>query len=59
MARRTEKKKRTIKIALVCEKCNNRNYVKSKSKTAQYTLELKKFCKFCRRHTKHKEVKLK
>ena len=46
------------KITLVCSECKKRNYdtVKNK-KNDPDRLELKKFCKFCRKHTLHKESK--
>ncbi|MCD6284203.1 50S ribosomal protein L33, partial [bacterium] len=40
--------------------CNRINYYVHKSQKAgesQKKLELKKFCKWCRKHTLHKEVK--
>jgi len=45
-------------IILQCGDCKNRNYVtdKNKKKTTQ-RLEFKKFCRFCRKHTLHKETK--
>lgn len=46
------------KVVLECTECKNRNYVtfKNKKNTTQ-RLELKKYCKFCKRHTNHKETK--
>ncbi|MDD5454467.1 MAG: 50S ribosomal protein L33 [Candidatus Ratteibacteria bacterium] len=45
-------------ITLVCEVCKNRNYATSKSKEQRENkLNLKKFCKFCGKHTSHKETK--
>ncbi|KPK41961.1 MAG: 50S ribosomal protein L33 [Omnitrophica WOR_2 bacterium SM23_29] len=45
-------------IILECTICRNRNYSSSKNKkTVTDRLELKKFCKFCRKHTPHKEIK--
>ncbi len=45
-------------ITLECTECKNRNYstTKNKKKGAE-RLELKKFCRTCRHHTVHKEVK--
>jgi large subunit ribosomal protein L33 len=50
--------KNRVRIALVCSECKQRNYdtVKNK-KNDPDRLELKKFCKFCRKHTLHKESK--
>ena len=45
-------------ITFECTQCKNRNYNswKNKKKT-QSRLELSKYCKFCRKHTGHKELK--
>lgn len=41
-----------------CEECNKLNYQTRKNKnTIERKIELKKFCKWCRKHTLHKEVK--
>jgi len=45
-------------ITLACTECKQRNYSTTKNKrTTQDRLELKKYCKFCRAHTIHKETK--
>ncbi|MBI5887459.1 MAG: 50S ribosomal protein L33 [Deltaproteobacteria bacterium] len=45
-------------IALACTECKRRNYSTTKNKkTMPDRLELKKFCKFCRKHVPHKETK--
>ena len=45
-------------IQLACGECKRRNYTASRNKkTNTERLEVKKYCKFCRRHTLHKEVK--
>ena len=45
-------------ITLQCVDCKNRNYSTTKNKKkGSERLELKKFCRACRRHTAHKEVK--
>jgi large subunit ribosomal protein L33 len=46
-------------ILLQCEPCGSRNYMKSKETKATAKLELKKYCKVCRVHTKHVERKRK
>jgi large subunit ribosomal protein L33 len=47
-------------IALRCTECNRRNYTTEKNKrNIQGKLELKKYCKFDRKHTLHKETKIK
>jgi large subunit ribosomal protein L33 len=45
-------------LQLACPKCRRRNYstTKNKKKTSE-RLEMKKFCRFCREHTAHKEAK--
>src|SRR5579883_960476 len=45
-------------IAMQCGECKERNYSTTKNrKTTPDRIELKKFCKRCRKHTPHKEVK--
>ena len=45
-------------ITLQCGDCKNRNYSSTKNKkTKSERLELKKFCRHCRKHTVHKEIK--
>ncbi|MDD5255277.1 MAG: 50S ribosomal protein L33 [Candidatus Omnitrophica bacterium] len=45
-------------INLECTVCKNRNYTTTKNKKLhQEKLEIKKFCRFCRKHTPHKEIK--
>ncbi len=45
-------------ITLQCGSCKRRNYVSTKNKrTTPNKLELKKFCRWCRSHTLHKETK--
>src|SRR5580692_13074454 len=45
-------------ISIQCGDCKERNYSSTKNrKTTPDRLELKKFCKRCRKHTPHKEVK--
>ena len=45
-------------ITLACMDCKRRNYstTKNKKKTTE-RLEFSKFCRFCRKHTAHKETK--
>jgi large subunit ribosomal protein L33 len=45
-------------VALACTECKRRNYstTKNKKKTTD-RLEFSKFCRFCRKHTAHKESK--
>jgi large subunit ribosomal protein L33 len=44
-----------IPVTLACSECKARNYKKTKSPGK--TLEMKKFCKQCQRHTLHRETK--
>lgn len=45
-------------VMLACGDCKRRNYTATRNKKKQTgRLELKKYCKFCRRHTLHREVK--
>jgi large subunit ribosomal protein L33 len=46
-------------LALACEECKRRNYTTDKNKrTMTEKLVLKKYCKFCQKHTAHKEAKV-
>lgn len=46
------------RVTLACEVCKQRNYVSSKNKKNNTErIELKKYCKFCKDHTAHKETK--
>lgn len=45
-------------ITLACTACKRRNYTTTKNKkTTTGKLELSKYCRFCRKHTNHKEIK--
>ncbi|HUP66432.1 MAG TPA: 50S ribosomal protein L33 [Thermoanaerobaculia bacterium] len=45
-------------ITMQCTECKRRNYSTTKNrKTSTEKLELKKFCRFDRRHTVHREAK--
>ncbi len=47
-------------IALECSDCGRRNYTTTKNrKTQTEKLSVKKFCRFDRKHTVHKESKVK
>jgi large subunit ribosomal protein L33 len=45
-------------ISLACSECRRRNYstTRNKKKTPD-RLEIKKYCRFCRKHQIHKESK--
>ncbi|MBU2597612.1 MAG: 50S ribosomal protein L33 [Actinobacteria bacterium] len=43
---------------LACTICKRRNYTTEKNKTnTRERLELKKYCKWCKKHTIHKETR--
>ena len=45
-------------ITLEWTECKNRTYTTTKNKRNNTDrLELKKYCKFCKKHTAHKETK--
>lgn len=45
-------------ILLACKDCKRRNYSVTRNKKTQASkLEIKKYCKFCDKHTVHKETK--
>ncbi|MBI4276678.1 50S ribosomal protein L33 [Candidatus Uhrbacteria bacterium] len=45
-------------IKLECTECKRANYHTTKNKkTVKARLELKKHCKWCKKHTVHKETK--
>ena len=47
------------RITLACTECKQRNYNMTKDKkTHPDRMETKKYCKFCRKHTTHKETRL-
>ena len=46
------------RITLACTECKQRNYNTTKDKKAHPDrMETKKYCRFCKRHTMHKETK--
>ena len=44
-------------ITLECTECKHHNYRTSKEMRGTAKLELSKYCRFCRKHTPHKERK--
>jgi len=50
-----KKKKPFLKIQ--CKECKEINYRMKKSRGLEDKLKLNKFCKRCRKHTLHKEMK--
>ena len=56
MAKKTKQAREYV--FLECPDCRNRNYRTEKQMRGVTTkLELSKYCRFCRKHTKHKEKK--
>ena len=50
--------KMRVKITLACGDCKQRNYITMKNKKNDPDrIEIKKYCKFCHKHTVHKETK--
>ena len=48
----------TVKITLACTECKQRNHNKEKNKKNNPDrLEMKKYCRFCKKHTVHRETK--
>ena len=46
------------KITLACTECKDRNYITRKNRRNDPDrVELRKFCRFCGRHTPHKETR--
>ncbi len=47
-----------VRATLACTECKQRNYNTTKNKqTHPDRMETKKYCRFCRKHTLHKETK--
>ena len=47
-----------VKVTLRCSECKQRNYTTMKNKkNAPDRLEMKKYCRFCKKHTTHNETK--
>jgi large subunit ribosomal protein L33 len=45
-------------VTLACTECKQRNYQTNKNKKNDPDrLEFNKYCKFCKKHTPHKETK--
>jgi large subunit ribosomal protein L33 len=52
-----KKEDRTV-ITLACSECRERNYATTKNKRNDADrLELKKYCRRCRQHRPHREVR--
>ncbi|NLJ41479.1 MAG: 50S ribosomal protein L33 [Clostridiales bacterium] len=47
-----------VKITLACTDCKQRNYNTMKNKQHNTErMEMKKYCKFCKSHTLHRETR--
>ena len=47
-----------VKITLACTECKQRNYNTMKNKKNNPDrLEMNKYCRFCKKHTAHRETK--
>jgi large subunit ribosomal protein L33 len=47
-----------LKVTLECTECKRRNYITTKNKNNNRDrIEMKKFCRFERKHTLHKETR--
>ena len=45
-------------VTLACTECKQRNYTTTKNKkNTPDKLEFSKYCRFCRKHTPHRETK--
>lgn len=44
-------------ITLACPECKRRNYRTNKNKNNAERIEMMKYCKWCHKHTLHKETK--
>lgn len=48
-----------VKITLACTECKQRNYnTKKNKKNSPDRLEMKKYCRFCKKHTVHPRVEV-
>ena len=47
-----------VKVTLACSDCKQRNYNTMKNKKNDPDrLEMHKYCRFCKKHTSHKETR--
>ena len=54
----TAKVDKRVKVTLACEDCKRRNYITIKNKVNdRERIEMKKYCRWDRRHTLHKETR--
>ncbi|MCD6540532.1 50S ribosomal protein L33 [Candidatus Bipolaricaulota bacterium] len=51
------KKDNVLIVSLACSECGRRNYHTTRNRqNRRDKLQLRKYCKWCRHHTLHKEV---
>ena len=56
--KKLEDKNMRVKVTLACQECKQRNYNTMKNKKNDPDrLEMNKHCRFCKKHTAHKETK--
>ena len=47
-----------VQVTLECQECKRRNYITTKNKANQRErIEMKKYCRWDRKHTLHKETR--
>ncbi len=47
-----------VSVTLACTECKQRNYdTKKNRRNTTDRIELKKYCRFCKTHTTHRETK--
>src|ERR1700733_15313755 len=52
------KNEKRVQVTLACEVCKRRNYIATKNKlNDRERIEMKKFCRWDRKHTLHKETR--
>ena len=52
------KAEKRVKITLECTECKHRNYITMKNKlNDRERIEMKKYCRWDKRHTLHKETR--
>ena len=47
-----------VRVTMACQECKRRNYTSMKNKRNDpERIELRKYCRWCSRHTAHKETR--
>ena len=52
-----QNQKSRVPISLACTECQSRNYKTTRASGSEKALEIKKYCKQCKKHTLHRESK--